>query len=860
MPPTPATSTPADFTPVPDAPALIPDDATVAAAFARVAAARDNSVALHTSYGRVTYRDLAAATLRWAASSPVGGVTLMIADLSPQTVAAVLGTFSAGGILVPLDPALPAHRADAVVATLERNGHRVDALITDARNRRDATRVTATGELRPAPRRAAPVPARPRIDVQSVTSLQFTSGSTGAPKAVLHTNGMWLCDSEVFRTVFGVGPGRRVAVCMPISFAGGLNILLGSLLCGAEVIAIDPRDVTPHAAADRLAATGAEIVVATPSFIQNLGDAAGTRVLASVARVVTTGEAAHTGTVQAARRVAPQAVFTNWVGSSETLSISTFDIAPGDPIPAGPIPAGRPAHHKHISLADDGTMTVTSPYVARGYLEPDSATTRFEYHDDGRRSFVSSDLGRWTDDGVLMLRGRADTAVKVRGYLVEPAEVEAALLRHPEVREAVVTAHTGPGPDAGSPELWAHVSPAIGVRAPSLADIRTHLHDELPSWMVPAHIMVLAALPRTERGKVDRQALPTPDRGEYVPPMPGVETAIAEIWSDALSLERVGRTESFYSLGGDSMTVVRILTQVKDRFGVVFTQSELASSPTVAQFAADISIRIDSAGPSPRAVLAATTVALRAPSAAASQPPWFCFSGAGASALTFAPLAGRAEADRPIYAFQPNGLENRGFPDWSILRAARRHLKDLRRLQPRGPYTLIGHSLGAFIALDMARLLEGLGDTVELVALLDPFLPPGAVRAMRRQIPDATLTLDAPSLRGRELWSRRLRVPLAGIVQLDQEAQAKALEEVGVRVGLMHRPEPWSGRTLLLLSHLNQDDPRLWRHLLTGDLQVRHLDCDHHSIVREPYVGTVADLITRAVQPAPSSRTSPITP
>ncbi|WP_083740346.1 hypothetical protein [Mycobacterium sp. MS1601] len=113
-------------------------------------------------------------------------------------------------------------------------------------------------------------------------------------------------------------------------------------------------------------------------------------------------------------------------------------------------------------------------------------------------------------------------------------------------------------------------------------------------------------------------------------------------------------------------------------------------------------------------------------------------------------------------------------------------------------------------------------------------------------MPDATLTLDAPALRGWDLWSRRLRVPLAGIIQFEQEAQAKALEEVGVRVGLMHRPTPWGGRTLLLLSHLNVDDPRLWAHVLPGELQVARVRCDHHSIVREPFVRQVATMIRDA--------------
>jgi acyl-coenzyme A synthetase/AMP-(fatty) acid ligase/thioesterase domain-containing protein/O-antigen/teichoic acid export membrane protein/acyl carrier protein len=844
------------------APGPIPDVMTVSAAFADVAGEHGDRVALHTLDGRVTYRELAAAAEGWAVTAPAGeptrdprDVVLMLAGFNLQSVAAVLGMLSAGRVLAPLDPALPAGRTDTVIRTLQDNSYRITALITDEVNHPKAAALELDCEIWPKDSPPSAAGVHPSSGVDTISSIQITSGSTGVPKAVLQTHGMWLADAELFRSEFGIGVGTRVAVCMPISFAAGLNILLGSLLCGAEVIAVDPRDLTAAQAFDHLEATGAEVLVCTPTFVQSISDVAPRRSLPRLRRVVTTGEAVQAGVVNAARRIAPEATFTNWVGSSETLAIATFDVHPGDPVPDGPIPAGKPAPHKRVSLDADGVVTVTSPYVAWGYVDARSATTRFEHHGH-ERSFITNDIGRWDADGNLVLRGRADTAVKIRGYLVEPAEIESALARHPDIREAVVVARTAAGTGSGEPVLNAYVAPAGGVRTRSVAEIRARLHQDLPAWMIPAHIMILAALPRTERGKVDRMALPEPVRGVIEPPLPGLESTVASIWAQALTLDEVGRTETFYELGGDSLTAAQILVRIKDRFGVMFTQAELAGAPTVAEFSATMSARLQS-DQLPGRTLAPTTVVLRAVSSA--KPPWFCFAGAGASALTFTALAGQAESDRPIYAFQPHGLENRGVPDWTVVRAARRHLTDLRRLQPHGPYTLIGHSLGGFIALEVARRLESLGDTVELVVLLDPFLPPGAVREVRRRLPDATLTLDAPPLRGRELWARRLRVPLAGIVQFEREAQAKALEEVGVRVGLMHRPAPWPGRTLLMLSHLNQDDPRLWAHILTGELQVTRVPGDHHSVIREPSVGEVARLIRDAGSAQPK-RMSPITP
>lgn len=222
--------------------------------------------------------------------------------------------------------------------------------------------------------------------------------------------------------------------------------------------------------------------------------------------------------------------------------------------------------------------------------------------------------------------------------------------------------------------------------------------------------------------------------------------------------------------------------------------------------------------------------------AATNDTALFCFTGAGASALCFVPLAQRVGADTAVYAFEPSGLNQGTLPDWSITRAVQRHLPDLRRIQPRGPYTLIGHSLGAHIALETARQLEAGGETVDLVVMLDPWLSP----RVAREVPGATVTLQTDEANGfRTWWERQKTVPLAGLFFGDYNRKTRAVEEVGMIAGYRHRPQPWNGRALLILSHLNSDDPRLWPRILTGDVQSMVLDCDHHSMVRPPHIDAV---------------------
>ncbi|MGV0834553.1 alpha/beta fold hydrolase [Mycolicibacterium thermoresistibile] len=842
------------------------DAESVPARLADVVRERGEHIAIRSPHRVLTYRQLAVEVDLWTrvlgGRDRRAGSVALLADLSPAATAAALATFSTGRPLVPLDPTLPADRSTAMLELLAAHGLSVTDVVAAPGTR---TPDPSDGYLRwaldrPAAPESDPAPEpEPPLHPQSLSSIQFTSGSTGIPKAVLHAHGTWLCDAVLMRERFGITTGRRVAVCMPISFAAGLNVLVGSLLSGAEIVAVDPRSEPVESVLDRIA--DVDVIACTPSYLQALVDAAGARQLPRVARVVTTGEPLHGGLAQRAQRLTPGAVVTNWAGSSETLGIAHYDIAPGAPVPSGVLPAGVPTPHKRIDLAADGRVTVTSEYLALGYLEPAAADTAFLENPDGTRTFVTGDHGRFDDDGNLVLAGRMDAAIKIRGYLVEPAEVESALLDHPAIREAVVTADTR----ATTPTLTAYVAPAADVRTPSVADVRAALHRRLPSWMVPAQVVILPTLPRNERGKVDRAALPEPVRPPSEPARPGLEAELAALWARVLCLDEVGRTESFYALGGDSLDLQRMLVAVTRRYGVTLSHADFAVAPTLAAFAELLTAHRAGTSRPAGPALAPTTVSLRPPTAATTTT-LFCFAGAGASALTFMPLADRLPADIAMYAFQPHGLENRGIPDWTVARAARRHLTDLLRLQPHGPYTLIGHSLGGFIALEVAHLLRELGHEVNLVAMLDSFLPPLAMRAARRRLSTATLTLDAPPVQRTELWRRRLWLPVAGLLPLAPETQAYALREVGVRVGLLHRPRPYPGRVLLVLSNLNRDDLRLWPEVLTGATHIERVDCDHDSVVREPHAARVAELIvahlngTAAGQPADSGVSTAMSP
>ena len=815
--------------------------------FREVAEQLSDRIALRSGSDTVTYTELSAAAERWTAQlrrrEDLDAAVALVGDLSADTAAVMLGSFAAGTPLVPLDTSLPHERMQQLVDVLRARGVALDTVVVGG----ETPTLSITGtQVWPAGRELPPL-AGPvesaALTVDTVTSIQFTSGSSGEPKAVMHAHGTWLSDWILHRDRFGIVEGARVALCMPVSFAAGLNVAIGALLSGAEIIALDPRAHTADDALKRLAAADAEVVMCTPSFLQSLAEAAdGNQPLERVRRIVTTGEPLYSNVVRGARRVAPNAVVTNWAGSSETLGIAHHDIGPDDEVPVGVVPAGIAVPHKTLGVDEDGRLTVTSRYLAAGYLNPRSAATTFVQNSDGSTTFVTNDRARISETGTLTILGRMDAAVKIRGYLVEPAEVEAALLECRGIREALVIA--GGGSDA--PVLIGYAAPTPGTRTPAVADIRAQLHSRLPAWMVPTHIVLVEALPRNERGKVSRQELPAPQRAPIEPPRPGLETDIAAEWAAILRLEAVGRSENFVALGGDSLNVAQLTATLAARYGVKLSPSELASAPTVAQLAERLETCRRRGTTETAARPAPTTVVLRSPSAH-TRRTLFCFAGAGASALTFAPLAEHVGTDTAVVAFQAQGLENRAFPDWTVGRAAGRHLRELLAVQSEGPYTLVGHSLGAFIATEVANRLTELGHRVDLVAMLDPFLPPRTVRAARQFLPEVTSALleQAPIPRS-VLWRRRLWLPLAGIAGTRPDRRIEALREVGVRVGRLHRPRRYAGPTLLVLSTFNGDDARVWPHLLTGRLHIERINCDHDSVIREPHIRRVCELIAAA--------------
>ncbi|WP_167762175.1 alpha/beta fold hydrolase [Blastococcus sp. CT_GayMR20] len=862
-----------------------------------------DKVAVESADGRLTFRELVDRVDALAAEiapllrdmrdtdngdTPVRRPVGLFAEQGTDSVAAMLAVMKCGHPCVALDSVLPDARVSQIAELAD-----VGMILTDAPRREIAASFPGSpivrGLLPEGSAPATPVDLPPPSQ-DDVISLVFTSGTTGKPKGVVWTNHTLLSISYTARDTIGFNPDDRVSMIMPQAFAAGQMLIFAGLLNGASLCVRDPRVHGIKDMTEWLRAMDVTTLHLTPALLRALQDELpeGT-VLESVRVVTTAGDKVYGKDVDSFRPyVSPDAVFVNWLGSSETEALTYFKIGPGDPVPEGVVPAGRTVILRELSIrtlegeplpaGEAGVLHCTSAHMSVGYWkDPEGTAAVFTPLEDGRTTFRTGDRATLTEDGMLHLLGRADDAVKIRGYLVEPGEVESVLRKFPEIADVAVRAI--PGRDEEK-RLVAWVVPdPHHTSTPSPASVRSTLSRLLPAYMVPGDVVMLTAIPRNERGKVVAAELPAPPtRPEPTPPATDGEAAMQRIWAPILRLDSVGRDESFTALGGDSLAVEEMLAGVEAQFGVSLTTADLAEHPSLAEFT-----ELAESGRESGSVVRADTLVRLHPAGTAA--PLFCFAGAGGAAALFEVLAEAMGPDQPVYAFQVNGFENPGMPDWTVGRAARRYARIIQQVAPEGPVVLAGHSLGGLFALRVARLLGEQGREVALVGLLDTILPPAArggeedgrwskARLRRRRpvlvaaalyeflLPTTLrrrrnarreaaegLTRPEDSIRPQRSYLRtRLRILGAGFGKYDYAERKDIFNLHGIGIAQFHRPRPWHGRALVFYSDENRDPHSWWDVLLPGPHEFITIEASHVAVLKWPYVEQIAGPLITAME------------
>jgi amino acid adenylation domain-containing protein len=874
-----------------------PRERCVQQLFEEHARQRPDAVAIDFRGRRLTYAELdrradrLARRLARLGAGPEVTVALLV-ERSPETVVGILAVLKAGGAYVPLDGAQPAPRlafmlrdARARVLLTQGNlppglafaGEVIDLNIADV-GTGDATgeTVAASGLACGPPVAASGLACEPPVAASGLACgptsgaarrhagigpgnlayVIYTSGSTGQPKGVLVPHGGLTNVVCAQNRAFGIGAESRVLQWVPVNFDAAQAEIFRALTAGATLCMAPADDLLPGRPLFDLMRER-EITAATlhPAAAAALP---GTD-LPALRALVVGGEACPPGL---ARRWGKGRRFLNGYGPTEATVCATLA---SDWDPDYPPPIGRPIANVQTYVLDarlrpapvgvPGELYLGGVGVARGYLgQPDATAAAFvpdPFGDQpGARLYRTGDKARWRADGNLEFLGRVDGQVKVRGFRIELGEIEAILAGHPAVRECAAAARA----DApGEQRLVAYVAPREGA-APSADDLRGYLKEKLSDYMVPSAFVFLEALPRKAHGKVDRSALPAPEatRREPVAPRDELERRLAQIWEDVLNVRPVGVLDNFFDLGGHSLLAVRLMDRVREAFGHKLSLGVLFRQPTVEGLAGTLR---------QQAVADSPLVPIRPQG---SLPPLFLMHPAEGNVLCYADLVRHLVADRPVYGLQARGLTGEEPPHTRIEDMAAEYVQLIRGVQAEGPYWLGGWSTGGLVALEVARQIEGQGESVALVALLDTHLPQPDRQPPK--IDPAQRMADFARQKGLELPDDFLRLPPEEQLQVFLE-RARAADALPPGLGeeQIHRlqrrssrvfqanieavqhytPQPYAGPLVLFAAAeqpqgATDDAPDRGWGQIASDLRVHAVPGSHEGMIREPHVREAA--------------------
>jgi amino acid adenylation domain-containing protein/non-ribosomal peptide synthase protein (TIGR01720 family) len=516
---------------------------------------------------QLTYRELGeradslAAWLVAQGVSPEVPVGVRLAR-TPELIVAMLAVLKAGGVLVPLDPGHPSERLDYIVHDL------------------GVTMVLTEDDLPPHSARSLIAPA---VSPKNLAYVVYTSGSTGEPNGVAVTHDSVVANALDAARRLGFGPTARILLHLSVGFDGGLwqafmALLTGATLCLSEVD--EPGGTITLT--EQINRDGITVLPTTSSLLSTIDpdDVPGVEVVYSAAESCPPALAA---------KWLPERAFGNLYGPTETTMTTTAFVT-SQPV-GGVVPIGVPIEGVRCDVLDrylrpvpagmEGELYIAGGGVARGYAgRPMITADRFvadPFGAPGERMYRSGDLVRRRADGTLEFRGRVDDQVKIRGFRIEPGEIEAALVRHPDVADAVVVPRGN--------LLLAYV---VSTAEPTvLVGLRRFLEDLLPGHMIPSSFVVLDELPLTRGGKVDRSRLPEPEqpaRAGHVSPRTPVEHALADAWSSVLGIERIGVQDNFFELGGDSILSIQVVAAL-NRAGLRITSRDVFRHQTIDRLA-----------------------------------------------------------------------------------------------------------------------------------------------------------------------------------------------------------------------------------------------------------------------------------
>jgi amino acid adenylation domain-containing protein len=792
-----------------------------------------------------------------------------------RQIAAVLAIVRSGAAYVPIDPELPPARRAQLVA-----GARIGTVVTSAAIAQAGFGAQVRCIYADAPGMpAAPAPRGPGAHgTADLAYVIFTSGSTGQPKGVMIDHGGALNTIADLNRRLNLDWRDRVLALSSLSFDLSVWDIFGMLGAGGTVVLPGAADAqSPALWADLARRHAVTVWNSVPALFQLLTDAClqdGLR-LPQLRHVLMSGDWIAPGLPGQGAAVAPNARLFSLGGATEA-SIWSVIHEIGAPDPAWrSVPYGRPLANQQLYVLDEmlaqcplwcsGELYIGGRGVALAYLnDPQRSGERFVIHpDSGARLYRSGDLARMRPDGNMEFLGRADHQIKIRGFRIELGEIEATLLTHPGVAAALAKV-AGSG-DAGK-RLVAFAVARPGA-APGAAALTALLEERLPRYMVPDAIYLLDALPLTANGKIDHRRLETMCTPAAAPAAGSVAADDAdlqpmrELWEQVLGRRGIGARDSFYALGGTSFLALQLVARIGKRFGAALSLGDIPAGMTLEEMAARVK-RCAGAG----AQAGAALVELR-PGGGAG-PVVLCLHPVGGSPMCYLALARLLPDGTRVLGVQAAPAQPG--EQISIEQLADQYAQLLEQALPTGPYLLVGWSMGAALAVELARRLLVRGAAVPFVGMVDPYRAALDVPAPGPAALLAAFCADLAGLAGCPFDASGLSGPIAAAAAnpdgpafaalidelerraiLPPEAPVAELRAVlgvftrNLQALLAYRPAPLEAPHTVFRALAGRPGRHLEPWVPAGAALEKIATADHFTIMQPPAVGQIAQALRR---------------
>jgi amino acid adenylation domain-containing protein len=690
-------------------------------------------IAVKSRTGQLTYNELNqnANRIAWALLNQRGRIQEPVGLLVEEechSVAAILAVLKSGRFYLPMNGSAPRDRfasrlQDSQVGVLITDRKSVDS--TKKNLASDQCAVLAVDDLL-----ATPTAGNPGLTLthDAIAAIFYTSGSTGRPKGVIQNHRNVLHRVMVATNSCRICADDRLSLLTAPTYSASLRGLFSGLLNGAALYPFKVRERGLTQLGDWVSREGLTIYQSVPSvFRQWTSNITGTEDFGKLRIIILGGEATTKSDVELYKRhFSSNCTLICSLSSNETGLLRHYFVNKTTEINQRTVPAGYEIEDKEILILDEngqqlgfdqvGEIVVRSAFLSPGYWrQPDLTAAAFQPDPKfpEKTIYRTGDMGCLWPDGCLVYRGRKDFRAKISGIRVEMEEVEAALHLHPSVKEAVVVAREEG--QSGKQRLVAYIIPSKDSVLEPIG-MRRFLEQKLPPYMVPSAFVFLNELPHTPNGKIDRHALPAPEQIRlsgvtFVPPRDALEGALTNMWEAMLRVNPIGVLDNFFDLGGDSLAALQVLVQVHETFGKSLAPSALFQSPTVEQLAAIL--RQDKA-PESWSYL----VKLQSGKGPKSI---FCilFSGGFKNEFfSYASLAPRVGRDYSFYGVMARGTDGVSPAHGTVEEMAAAYIREIKKVQPKGPYFVLGECFSAPVAYETAQQLRAGGENVFL-GLLD---------------------------------------------------------------------------------------------------------------------------------------------